>query len=87
MKRFLATTFLSLSLGLSLTAASALFFSRGVDYERRGAPFWWIETQGYGFFGLDRYMINRQHLVADVMVWAGISWVLLSAYLSVKRSN
>ena len=77
MKRFLRTALLSILLGVSLTAASATFFKRGIDYRLRGVPLWWIETRGTGFLGRDRYTINPGHLLADVLVWVGISWALL----------
>jgi hypothetical protein len=85
MKRFLTTTLLCILLGISLTAVSATFFKRGIDYRRRGVPLWWIETRGTGPEPMS-YLINPGHLIADVLVWVGISWALLGV-VRMKRDQ
>ena len=88
MKRFFTTALLSILLGVSLTAVSSTFFKSGVDYRRRGVPLWWIETRGAGLFRPEpmSYSINPGHLVADVLVWVGISWALLGV-VRMKRER
>ena len=87
MSRFVRIMGLSLLLGVSLTAITGLVFRRGIDYERRGLPLCWIETQGFGFFGLDRYVIHERHLILDFFAWTSISAVLLTAYVFRTRNN
>ena len=85
MRLFAKIVFLSGLLGISLTAISGLVFERGIDFQRRGVPLCWIETQGIKFLGLDSYVIHRKQLIVDLLAWTAISSVLLIAYLYRRR--